>query len=202
MFSPALTTTEALAPYLAHLEAGKRRVPAGARRAGDRGAARRTRRRWLKGAGTTPALASRPARAGLSRRARCGRRRRAVRERAGAALEIRRGAGPAARATLDARAVAEHLRRLADHVGAVDVTEFLVTKIDAIAEVRARARRAPVARPKRPLPTSSAHRNTCRDRRPVAERRARLVRRHVAHGLARERPEAGRSSGGRPGRMW
>jgi Flp pilus assembly protein TadD/peroxiredoxin len=137
VFSPALTPTEALAPYLAHLDAGNDSFPeerdaqAIEARLGELGTS-------LKDTGTAPAL-PRDLFAQGFRGATLWEESASTGEQV--ALEIRRGragtAGPTrnagqagSAATLDARAITVHLRRLADHLGPLTVTEFLVTNIE------------------------------------------------------------------------
>ena len=124
VFSPTLKTPEALAPFLAHVEAGtddfasERDAEAIEARLSGLGD-------WLRGDGARPALPQ-----GLFSPDFRGSAvfDDAARADATTALEIRRGPGSTT-TTLDQRAMIAHLRRLAAALGPVSVTEFLVTAI-------------------------------------------------------------------------
>ena len=178
-----LKTPEALAPYLAHLEAGsdafatERDAQAIEARLGDLGA-------WLRGDGQRPAAAARPVRVRTSAAAACGTD--AAGGGAGAAAAGRPSRRQRTRHRDDgrARASSAHLRRLVADTAAPNVTEFLVTSIDPVRapdSLRTDVRAEIVGH----SPSGAPH----------------VARRHLADDMAARRRRAGRSSSGRRGRM-
>jgi tetratricopeptide (TPR) repeat protein len=128
VFRPALKTPEALAPYLAHVEAGtdafasERDAEAIEARLTEVGG-------WLRGNGRQPDVP-----AGLFAPGFRGGRLwdRSQLRPAGQPIQITRGAGTTDTPSLDQRGMVEHLRALVSRLGSPQVTEFLVTAITPV----------------------------------------------------------------------